>query len=109
MGHPRATAKGDEALTTDEDIVQRYLNTDGSLRQMPARRGPRRLVLAHIASRIPVGVDLPESAVNDALRPVSADVAMLRRALVDEGLVERWPPGVYRRPATPASAEATGD
>lgn len=71
-------------MTTDEDIVQRYLNADGSLRQMPAKRGPRLLVLAHIAQRIPVEVELKEPAVNDALRPVSTDVAMLRRALVDE-------------------------
>lgn len=86
-------------MTIGEEIVQRYVNADGSLRQMPAKRGPRLLLLAHIARRIPVGIELKESAVNDALRPVSPDVAMLRRALVDEGLVERWPPGVYRRPA----------
>lgn len=90
-------------MTTGEEIVQRYLNADGSLRQMPAKRGPRLLLLAHIARRIPVGIELKESAINDALRPVSPDVAMLRRALVDEGLVERWPPGVYRRPAEPST------
>ena len=86
-------------MTTDDEIVQRYLNADGSLREMPSKRGSRLLVLTHIARRIPVGIELKESAVNDALRPVSADVAMLRRALVDEGMIERWPPGVYRRPA----------
>lgn len=90
-------------MTTGEEIVQRYVNADGSLRQMPAKRRPRLLVLAHIARRIPVGIELEESAVNDALRPVSPDVAMLRRALVDEGLVERWPPGVYRRSAEPST------
>ena len=92
-------------MTTEAEIVQRYLSADGSLRQMPSRRGPRLLVLAHIARRIPVGVELKESAINDALRPVSLDVAMLRRYLVDEGLLERWPPGVYRRPAVRSSAE----
>ena len=96
-------------MTTDEDIIRRFLNPDGSIRQMPAKRGPRLLVLAHIASRIPVGIELKESAVNEALRPVSADVAMLRRALVDEGLIERWPPGIYWRTATPSSVEASAD
>ncbi len=96
-------------MTTDEDIVRRYLNADGSLRQMPAKRGPRLLVLHHIAHRIPVGVKLKESAVNDALRPVSTDVAMLRRALVDEGLIERWPPGIYRRTAARSSTDAVVD
>jgi hypothetical protein len=104
-----ATVKGDDAMTTDEDIVQRYLNADGSLRQMPAKRGPRLLLLAHIAGRIPVDVELKEAAVNDALRPVSSDVAMLRRALVDEGLVERWPPGVYRRRLGPPFAEPSDE
>ena len=84
-------------MTSDMEIVQRYLHADGSLRQMPAKRAPRLVVLKHIASRIPVEQDLPESAINDALRPVSPDVAMLRRYMVDEGLLHRWPPGVYRR------------
>lgn len=92
-------------MVTDIDVVARYLNADGSLRQMPARRGPRLLVLAHVARRIPVDVELKESAINDALRPVGLDVATLRRALVDEGLIERWPPGVYRRSAVKPSAE----
>ncbi len=94
-------------MTTEEEIVQRFLNTDGSLRQMPARRGPRLLVLAHIARRIPVGVELKESAINEALRPVSPDVAMLRRALVDEGMIARWSPGIYRRQPEPLPAESS--
>lgn len=92
-------------MTTNEDIVQRFLNPDGGLRQMPAKRGPRLLVLERIAQRIPTGRDLPEAAVNDMLRPVSQDVAMLRRALVDEGMLERWPPGVYRRNAANVDGE----
>jgi len=87
-------------MTPEEEIVQRYLNADGSLRQMPAKRGPRLLMLAHIARRISTGVELPESAINEALRPFDPDVAMLRRALVDERLIERWPPGIYRRMET---------
>ncbi len=85
-------------MTTSDEIIQRYLKPDGSLRQMPARRERRLLLLRHIAQRIPTGVEVPESAINDALRPVSQDVAMLRRYLVDEGMLERWPPGIYRRP-----------
>jgi hypothetical protein len=86
-------------MTSKDEIVRRYLNPDGSLRGMPARRGPRLLVLQHIVRRIPAGEELREAAINDLLRPVSPDVAMLRRYLVDEGLLERWPPGIYRRPA----------
>ncbi len=94
-------------MTTEEEIVRRYLNPDGSLRQMPAKRAARIMVLAHVLQRIPVGEDLAESAINDLLRPVSQDVAMLRRALVDEGLLDRWPPGIYRRPAEHVSDESS--
>ena len=95
-------------MTSDAEILQRYLNADGSLRQMPAKRAPRLVVLKHIARRIPVDQDLSEAAINDALRPVSPDVAMLRRYMVDEGLLHRWPPGIYRRPAgQPADARST--
>lgn len=87
----------DLAMTTNEDIVQRFLNPDGGLREMPARRGPRLLVLKRIGRRIPVGPVLSEMAINDMLRPVSQDVAVLRHHLVDEGMLERWPPGIYRR------------
>jgi len=92
-------------VTSDAEIVQRYLDADGSLRQMTAKRAPRLAVLKHIFRRIPVDQDLPEAAINDALRPVSTDVAMLRRYLVDEGLLERWPPGVYLRRAAHAHDE----
>lgn len=92
-------------MATEAEIVQRHLNPDGSLRQMPAKRAARLVVLKHIARRIPVDQDLPESAINDALRPVSHDVAMLRRSLVDEGLLNRWPPGVYRRPMVQSTDE----
>jgi hypothetical protein len=43
------------------------------------------------------GRDHDEKSVNERLRPYSDDVATLRRYLVDEGLVARRPPGIYRR------------
>ncbi len=48
-------------------------------------------------------MDHEETAVNNRLRPFSDDVAMLRRFLVDEGLLLRRSPGIYRRPDTAAS------
>lgn len=65
---------------------------------MPRRRAARRVVLAHCASLIEPGVDHSETDVNNRLRPVDDDVAMLRRYLVEEGLLLRRSPGIYRRP-----------
>ncbi len=56
-----------------------------------------------MAQEIEPGVDHEETAVNTRLRPFSDDVAMLRRYLVDEGLLLRRSPGIYRRPDTAAS------
>jgi hypothetical protein len=68
---------------------------------MPRKRVNRLAVLDHIAQAIEPDVDHDEIAVNNALRQFDDDVAMLRRYLVDEGLLERRPPGIYRRSSPP--------
>jgi hypothetical protein len=82
----------DAALT-----LSRHLDADGRLIAIPRKRAARLLVLRHMADAIEPGVDHEETAVNARLRPFSDDVAMLRRYLVDEGLLVRRPPGIYRR------------
>ncbi|HEX6515041.1 MAG TPA: DUF2087 domain-containing protein [Nocardioidaceae bacterium] len=84
-------------MPDDTTILGRFLDADGHLITMPAKRHPRLVVLRHCADRIEPGVELEESEVNARLRPFSDDVAMLRRYLVDEGMIERRPPGIYRR------------
>jgi hypothetical protein len=83
-----------EALT-----LSRHLDADGRLISMPRKRANRLVVLRHIAGAIEPDVDHDESAVNNRLRPFDDDVAMLRRYLVDEGLLDRRTPGIYRRSA----------
>jgi len=78
--------------------LSRHLDADGRLIAMPRRRAARLVVLSRCASLIEPGVDHSETDVNNRLRPVDDDVAMLRRYLVDEGLLVRRPPGIYRRP-----------
>jgi hypothetical protein len=82
----------DDALT-----LSRHLDADGRLIAMPRKRAARLVVLGHMAEAIEAGVDHQETAINARLRPFSDDVAMLRRYLVDEGLLVRRPPGIYRR------------
>ena len=75
----------------------RLFNKQGDLVSMPVKEPLRVQLLTWIASTLPTG-DLPETQINAALRPIHPDVAMLRRYLVDYGLVERPEPGVYRIP-----------
>ncbi len=90
----------------DALILSRHLDADGRLIAIPRRRAARLAVLGHMADAIEPGVDHEETAINARLRPFSDDVAMLRRYLVDEGLLVRRPPGIYRRSD---DAEAPGD
>ena len=79
-------------------LIGRYVDADGRLLAMPRKRTTRTVVLAHIAQCVPRGVEHDEESVNGWLRGFSDDVATLRRYLVDEGLLLRRPPGLYRRP-----------
>jgi hypothetical protein len=78
--------------------LDRLFNGKGRLTQMPVREPLRRELMAWVATLLPPGRDLPETEVNNLLRPVDDDVAMLRRYLVDYGMVQRPRPGTYRRP-----------
>jgi hypothetical protein len=84
-------------MNSDSLTLSRHLDADGRLIAMPRKRANRLVVLHHMAQQIEPGVDHEETAVNARLRPFSDDVAMLRRYLVDEGLLERRSPGIYRR------------
>lgn len=69
--------------------VLRAFIVDGRLTQMPAARGKRLVVLEHLAAAFEPGVKYPEREINAVLRAWHDDYAMLRRYLVDEGLLSR--------------------
>lgn len=83
---------------SDADLVARHLDPDGRLVSMPVKHQRRVLVLRHVVEVIPIGVELDEFTVNNLLRTLHDDVAMLRRSLVDERLLGRPRPGRYVRP-----------
>lgn len=87
---PPATA--DDAARTK---TLRAFFVDGRLKQMPAQRKKRVVVLQHLLERFSPGRDYPEREVNDLLRPAHPDVATLRRELVDYGFMTRTN-GIYR-------------
>ncbi len=84
--HPAETRQG----------VDRWLR-DGRIDGFPARPADRRELLEWVAARLP-DRELTEPEVGEHLATVSADVATLRRYLVDASLLQRSPDGSsYRR------------
>ena len=76
--------------------ITRFLDASGRIDRYPLRAGDRRELLEWVAERsLPVGAVLDERRVNEALAPFApgGDVAVLRRYLVDHGLVARTASG----------------
>jgi hypothetical protein len=79
-----------------EDAVLSAFVRGGRLISIPVQRTKRRTVLGHLVRVFEPGVRYPEREVNALLAVWYADVAALRRHLVDEGFLAREA-GVYWR------------
>ncbi|WP_445635692.1 Metalloregulator ArsR/SmtB family transcription factor [Nostoc sp. DSM 114161] len=73
----------------DNNSVQR-------LKEIPASRKKRLVILKWLANRFEIGVQYPERAVNDVLKRYHPDYATLRRELIGYQLMQREN-GVYWR------------
>jgi hypothetical protein len=77
------------AVDEDEEAVLRHYFVGGRLREIPARRAKRRIVLSRLSLEFEVGVRYPEREVNGILRRFHDDYMSLRRFLVDERFLSR--------------------
>lgn len=77
------------AVDEGEEAVLRQYFRGGRLREIPARRGKRLVVLERLALEFEPGRRYAEREVNAALRRFHDDHAALRRYLVDEGFLSR--------------------
>jgi hypothetical protein len=84
---PSPSAFGDE--TDDRRRVLDQAFRDGRLVQLPVKRSRRLVVLDHVVQRFEPGRRYSERQINAMLAPVDADVAALRRYLVDEAMLDR--------------------
>jgi hypothetical protein len=92
----------------DARVLRTYLRA-GRLTRIPTQRAKRLVVLDRLAQEFEVGVRYSERQVNAILRRFHADVASLRRYLVDDGFLDREPGGEYwRAGGTVAAAGARG-
>lgn len=91
---PEKTDAQSHEKTESNRIVRTFF--DGPrLRQMPASRKKRVIVLRHLLERFAPDRDYPEKEVNALLQLAHEDVATLRRELVDYGFMNR-DRGIYR-------------
>ncbi|MET8351507.1 MULTISPECIES: DUF2087 domain-containing protein [unclassified Micromonospora] len=100
LASARERRQADDAEPADDPVLRTFLRS-GVLVGLPAQRGRRRVLLAHIAERsFEPGTRYPERAVDEALKPWCAaggsDHATLRRYLIDEQLLIREH-GIYQR------------
>ncbi|GAA5198710.1 hypothetical protein GCM10023346_36610 [Arthrobacter gyeryongensis] len=74
--------------------VERFLTPDGRIDRYPAREADRLKVLAWVATRVlETSERVAERELNERLAGFTGDVPMLRRYLVDSGIVSRTPDG----------------
>jgi hypothetical protein len=91
---------------TEDDAVLRAFFDGPRLRQIPASRKKRVIVLRRLLERFAPSKTYPETEVNDLLREAHEDVATLRRELVDYGFMQRER-GIYWLAANPPPRGAT--
>jgi hypothetical protein len=84
-----------QPASEEEDAVIRAFFEGQRLRQIPASRKKRVIVLRRLLERFAPERNYPESEVNELLREAHEDVATLRRELVDYGFMVR-DRGIYR-------------
>ncbi|MDN5724303.1 MAG: DUF2087 domain-containing protein [Propionibacteriales bacterium] len=82
-------------------VLDTFLDEEGRIIVMPAKHTKRLQLLEHIAATLPPATALDETEMNARLRPFTDDVAMLRRYLVDYGMIQRPGPDTYVIPAVP--------
>ena len=70
-------------------VLRSFLTPEGRLTRLPSSVSKRRVVLDFLAGRFEPGRAYPEAEVTFLLGQVHPDYASLRRALVDEGFLDR--------------------
>ena len=92
----RADEARDEGADAQEEAIRNHFFVDGKLKQIPARRSKRAVVLRILARRFEKGRAYRESEVNALIKSAHPDFCTLRRELVMARLLEREK-GTYRR------------
>jgi len=96
---PQGSVRFDARFAVTEreyrEIIAAYFpdGRDGPLASFPNKEKKRLAVLKHISTRFKRGKSYTEKEVNEELKKVYADYALLRRYLIDYGFLSRTPDG----------------
>ena len=88
--------------------IDQFLSEEGKINTMPAKRAPRAVVLAHMASKFEPGRKYTEKEVNHIIDQWHTfnDYFLIRRELIESGLMKRTRNGSQYWRADEASAAA---
>ncbi|PLX78559.1 MAG: ArsR family transcriptional regulator [Desulfuromonas sp.] len=87
---------------------QKVLDTffeDGRLVKLPAQHKKRLIILMQFARRFEPGQRYDETEVTGLIMPIFGDYCLIRRLLVDEGLIRRSGTSYWRDESVPAAEE----
>lgn len=73
------------------EVLERFIDGEGRIKQLPAKRETRLTVLAYLADKFETGRDYTEKEVNAIIDSwhTFGDYFLLRRELIDSGLMRR--------------------
>lgn len=73
------------------DVLERFLDEEGKIKQLPAKKEARHIVLAYLAEKFETDRDYSEKEVNAVIDSwhTFGDYFLLRRELIDSGLMRR--------------------
>jgi hypothetical protein len=86
--HLATLVSDDQAEDATQKILQTFLEGD-RIREIPARRQKRLVVLQWVVNQFEQGVRYPEAEMNARLKQYHPDFAALRRYLIENGLMQR--------------------
>ncbi len=92
-----AWAEDAESELWENKVLKNYME-DSRLKEIPASRKKRLVILRWLASQFDVGVNYPEPEVNEIIQQYHPDCATLRRELIGYQLMQREN-GIYWRTA----------
>jgi hypothetical protein len=78
----------------DEQDIRTKFFKDGKLRNLPSKEKGKVMVFLYLIEQFERGKEYKEKEVNDVLKIIYADFAILRRYLIDYKLLERSKEGL---------------
>ncbi len=88
-----ATSNDANADAYDQQVVKNFCQPDGSVREFPLQEKKLQAILRHVVQVFEPGKRYTEKEVNVYLARFNEDTALLRRALIDQKLLDREPNG----------------